>query len=204
MHSQGLLVGNQEIHIAHEPWDEKYHGKKSEQPDKAKEGRKYYNHICQSPITEKEAYDLSRNVAYEQATGSFRKGEDMRICQNRHAPCYNALEAAYRENMPLNRVDINILLVCRQAYLEANPILWNTNVWSFHCQKHWIEWYSKRHATHRKELKKVHFGMELMSGYSPYRFESVAKYQGPWKELYINIDLNYGYSRSFCKLSTIH
>lgn len=56
------------------------------------------------PITghRNEAYELSKSAEYDKTASSFKDGEDMRLCENRHAACDSALRGADREHLPPN------------------------------------------------------------------------------------------------------
>ena len=85
--------------------------------------------VCQSHTTEREAYNLSKSEEYDRAAASFRAGEDLRFSRNRHAACYQELKEAEADSkhLPRHRVNVDVLTACRQAYVEASPILWSTN-----------------------------------------------------------------------------
>jgi hypothetical protein len=94
--------------------------------------------IYQAVITEGKAYELSQSADYEQAAGSFKKGEDVRCCKNCHAACYVAFNSEM--GMPSTTLDLRLLRVCRQVYMEANPVLWGTNTWALHDRGSWVGW----------------------------------------------------------------
>jgi hypothetical protein len=153
------------------------------------DGRRHLlNTICQSSITEREAYELSKSAEYDKASSSMNSGEDMRVCQNRHADCYKALRGKDRENLPPNRLDINILLVCRQAYVEANPILWSTNTWSFDRLGAWRQWRSHRNSLQRRLIKKVHLALNVILEEN-IRKTDIQLFK-VWEELHIDITAN--------------
>jgi len=80
------------------------------------------------------------------------------LCGDRHAACYAELIAANNcENtLTPSGLDVSTLTVCRQVYVDANPILWGTNTWSFHMSSAWRLWLENRNAIQRRLLRKVH------------------------------------------------
>lgn len=89
---------------------------------------RFFHTICESPVTEMQAYVLSRDESYEnkvKRNGTTSPGRDMRHCNHRHAECYDALRAG-----STTRLHIGLLSVCRQTYMESIRFLWGTNTWS--------------------------------------------------------------------------
>ncbi|CZR64417.1 uncharacterized protein PAC_14315 [Phialocephala subalpina] len=85
----------------------------------------WFHTICESTTTERETYELSKSEGYDKSAIEMKEGEDIRFCSNRHAACYKALGDADRHNHPPNKLDIDILGVCPQAYDEASAILYD-------------------------------------------------------------------------------
>jgi hypothetical protein len=147
--------------------------------------------ICQSPVTEKEAYELSNSAEYDKNARLLQNGADLRFCQNRHAACYSPLRAADREHLPPDRLSISLLLVCRQAYIAANPILWSTNTWGFHDIEPWRQWrqaiFLAMNYIQQQLIQKVYLGAnvvtECVDNYDISQFKI-------WDELYIDITVN--------------
>jgi hypothetical protein len=123
--------------------------------------------VCQAAITEEEAYQLSRSKDYEEAARSMKKGEDLRCCKNRHAACYRAFNS--KLDQPSITLDLRLLRVCRQVYVEASPVLWGTNTWAFHDGSSWKGWRLigdenpfGLNATQRGMIKAVHLAPNLL------------------------------------------
>ncbi|KAE9374287.1 hypothetical protein N431DRAFT_503178 [Stipitochalara longipes BDJ] len=153
----GYVLGHRLIHIAMTgvyPWYN-YYG------DVFKP--RLFNTRCQAPITEIQAYELSKSAEYDQT--AFKDREDLRCCDNRHAICYSELQEYKEEAPPPNRLDVSALTVCRQVYVDANPILWSTNIWSFRCKQAWNYWRFMRNAVQRRLIKKIHLGRGLIFDY---------------------------------------
>lgn len=118
--------------------------------------------------TEREAYELSKSLGSEKTSGIKAAGEYIRLCHNQHAACYAAFCLSDR---PPNRLQIDLLGVCRQAYVEENPILWGTNTWSigFHFHKrHYI-----RTPNQKCLINKVHFETDSIKPF-PHRISVTA------------------------------
>lgn len=76
-------------------------------------------------------------------------GPDMRLSRDRHAKryrCYHHKSSPYHtfqepaqesyqadsgKRVERKKVHLAILSVCRQAYVEVNPIFWGSTTWSF-------------------------------------------------------------------------
>jgi hypothetical protein len=89
----------------------------------------------------------------------------MRLCGNRHRAC--ELELANRPleiTLPPNRLNVGVLAVCRQVYVEVNPILWSTNTWSFEYDGTWRCWMRGRNALQKRLIKKIHFSKDPYFG----------------------------------------
>jgi hypothetical protein len=59
---------------------------------------------------------------------------------------------------------VGVLAVCRQVYVELNPILWTTNTWSFRDKGTWRYWVSGRNALQKRLIKKIHFSEDAAFG----------------------------------------
>ncbi len=135
------------------------------------------NTTCYAAITEKKAYELSQNVEYDKSATSFKAGEDMRYCRNRHVACYKDLRDAWKtnNNPPSNQLNVGALRVCRQTYVDANPILWGSNVWSFRDNITWCTWASNRNAFQRRLIKKVHLSENMVL--RPFKKASISEFK---------------------------
>jgi hypothetical protein len=111
-------------------------------------------------------------------------GLDQRVCRNRHQKCYALyddcadkpmtgmyddyiggpidLETVRRDHLPLQ-----LLRVCRQIYIEANPILWGTNTWSFTNSRPFYKFLVARNAIQRRVLGKLHLDLEPRYAWRP-------------------------------------
>lgn len=89
----------------------------------------------------------------------------MRLCGNRHRACELELVGhSTEQNLPPNRLNVGVLAVCQQVYVEVNPILWSTNTWSLERQRTWRYWMSGRNALQKRLIKKIHFSHEVAFG----------------------------------------
>lgn len=114
----------------------------------------------------------------------MKEGEDMRLCENRHSACYKALKDADRHNRPPNKLHMELLSVCRQAYIEANPILWSTTTWSPWGIGNWRTWCDLRTPLQRQLIKKVHLDTDVVRDYV--HKTSITPFAN-WKELYVSV-----------------
>lgn len=131
--------------------------------------RKLYHIICQAKCSETAAYHLSKTKPED----PYMRTRDMRVTEVRHYACVDemvAMDKARRNagyNLPFNhsppcenakkfalaklaslRRDnlmqgLGLLQTCRQIYVEANPILWQTCKWSFITEKSYEICYNK-------------------------------------------------------------
>jgi hypothetical protein len=144
----GYVLGNQLIHIGVQESYQRYTSKLIKP--------RLYNTKCQSSITERKAYELSKTLKNIQKTSIKPEEAKVLLCGDRHAACYAELIAAHNcENTP-SGLNVSALTVCRQIYVDANPILWGTNTWSFHMSSAWRLWLENRNAIQRRLLSKVH------------------------------------------------
>ncbi|KAH6716725.1 hypothetical protein BKA61DRAFT_654058 [Leptodontidium sp. MPI-SDFR-AT-0119] len=175
-HIWGYVLGFQLVHVMEERIHQNHNS-----PD-----LRLYHTVCESPVTEKQAYDLSRNESYE----TVIKGPmseiltkcDMRQCHNRHAVCYEALRHG-----PTRRLHIDLLSVCRQTYMEAIRLLWGTNTWSIDDFQSFRIFFGRRNALQRSLMKKVHLGSDIVIAFPP---RSLVLKFGMLEELYIDVTIN--------------
>ncbi|KAN0102837.1 hypothetical protein V8E51_011150 [Hyaloscypha variabilis] len=145
----GYVLGNQLIHIGLREWHQRYTSKLT--------NPHLYNTICQSSITERKAYELSKTLKNVQTTSMKPEEAKILLCGDRHAACYADIAVKSCDNtFTLRGLDVSALTVCRQVYVDANPILWATNTWSFHMSSAWRLWLENRNAIQRRLLRKVH------------------------------------------------
>jgi hypothetical protein len=89
-------------------------------------GWKFCHVVCQSKVSEDEAYDLSRSEEYEKTAKKFENQEDMRLSHSRHSSCWGHLQSVrllitQGEATPEgNKLHLEFLRTCRQAFIEAN------------------------------------------------------------------------------------
>lgn len=89
----------------------------------------------------------------------------MRVCGNRHRDCEPELVDHHTErDPPPNSLNVDVLAVCRQIYVEVNPILWSTNTWSFQSNGIWRDWMNCRNALQKRLIKKIHFSQGAAYG----------------------------------------
>lgn len=119
---------------------------------------------------------LTHNICHtgvsEQESSVISPDADMSRSSFGHADCY------YHPHFDQLKLDIDILQVCRQIYVEANPILWETTTWAFNDVSAldlflrgkpdpWWELHDPkvqgRSAVQRKHLKKLHLEIDLDS-----------------------------------------
>lgn len=102
---------------------------------------------------------------------------DVRKCRDRHAKCYDCyddclvpLYSEYDENVgkPINpdqlagnRVHLELLRVCRQTYIEANPVLWSSTLWSFTHSLAFTKFMEHRNAVQRRTMRKLHLDLDM-------------------------------------------
>jgi hypothetical protein len=140
-------------------------------------------------MTELEAYELFNSEKYDVAASTMTEEQDLRHCESRHAPCYAALkEADQEQHPPPNRLQFDILNVCRQAYTEAMHELWTTTTWSFYKGHDWTEWLNSRKVLQRKLMKDVHLAPNVI--YSGLNMNTIARFiDWRWRRLYVNISV---------------
>lgn len=102
---------------------------------------------------------------------------DTGLCRNRHADCYacydDCLDKNYvmydknvgkpidLERLRRNRMHLDILRVCRQAYIEANSVLWGSSLWSFTHSLAFSKFMEYRNAVQRREMKNMHLDLDM-------------------------------------------
>lgn len=71
------------------------------------------------------------------------------------------------ETVPLRKIRINlgILSVCRQAYIETNHFLWGTTVWSFTNSLAFGKFLANRSAIQRRHMRKIHLDLDPRYGW---------------------------------------
>lgn len=140
--------------------------------------RGFFHTVCESPTTERDAYELARNANCD-PTGP----EDMTHGRNRHAACNSIL----RRRHEFNRVQVDILSVCRHTYQEAIRVLWSTNTWSILDWQSCRAWLGRRTALQRSLIRKIHLASDIVLAFLPrslvFKFPLL-------KKLYIEITTN--------------
>lgn len=100
----------------------------------------------------------------------------------RHQKCAKAIPSKFKRWVKLsgNRLDLSILRTCHQAYIEANPILWRTNVWSFlsrYDNKIANIFLKMRSAEQRRLMKMIHVeGADAFCGIGMGTLEKFARF----------------------------
>jgi hypothetical protein len=125
--------------------------------------------VCEATVSEQEGYELFMNTRTTDIPEE-QGGLDMRLSCNRHAKCYDYCkdfrigrkdeQPSPRERLERNRIHIAILSVCRQAYVEVNPILWGSTTWSFTQGIEFYKFLGERTAIQRRFLRKLHLDIE--------------------------------------------
>jgi len=151
-----------------------------------------YHTICQASITEKEAYKLSRTQKNVQTVDSLKAEEaEVFLCGDRHATCLAELAAhASEDDLPPNGLIVNVLTVCRQVYVDANPILWGSNTWSFRQSSAWRVWLANMNAVQRRLIRKVHLSQGIIFEKMPKALLSALK---GLEELHVDIGAGESY-----------
>jgi len=106
--------------------------------------------VCQATVSPSEQAELSKSQKYHEAEG----GVDT---EKIHAECHRILKLEAEDRKPY-QINLSILRVCRQAYVETNPILWNTTTWSFSeslSGQSISSFCNHRNALQRREMRKL-------------------------------------------------
>lgn len=132
--------------------------------------------ICEAEISDREGYEMFQNSSTIDARED--EGPDMRLSRVRHAKCYRCYDNNYSRYHKFrepgqsedeakrgkcftsNRVHLAILRVCRQAYVEVNPIFWGSTTWSFVHALDFCKFMHDRNAIQRRFLRKVHLDID--------------------------------------------
>jgi hypothetical protein len=127
--------------------------------------------VYEATVSGQEGYELFMNSS----TTDIREqeGHDMRLPRNRRAKCYSYCEDFRRrrrdaqpnprERLEHNRIHLAILRVCRQAYVEVNPILWGTTTRSFIHGKGFCKFMRERATIQRHFLRNLHLEVEMLN-----------------------------------------
>lgn len=86
------------------------------------------------------------------------RDEERRVRWNRYANGRVSTSMAVEE-LPKTMLDLSLLGVCRQAYEEANVLLWTTNTFSFEKDVTFLTFINSLHSTQREKLKRLHFDL---------------------------------------------
>ncbi|KAF4637121.1 hypothetical protein G7Y89_g978 [Cudoniella acicularis] len=138
-------------------------------------GRFFYI-LCEAEVSEQDGYNLSRSEQYD--LSARRVGcTDMRLSSKRHEICYSCYDDCldappYRfadrhvggprdpHKLARKRLDIGVLRVCRQLYVEANQVLWRTTTWSFTHALAFSQFMDRRNALQRRIMRKLHLDLD--------------------------------------------
>ena len=168
----GYILGGRTIHIkfaASHRWEPDWRSRGRGKACYDFDGRFYYI-LCDAQASEQDGYELFKSEEYDAQNSSQA---DIRLSQERHAVCYSCYDdcldaTPYRfadeyvggpkdlEKLARNRIDISLLKVCRQIYVETNPILWGTTTWSFTHALAFSQFMNRRNANQRRLMKKLH------------------------------------------------
>lgn len=163
------LLGDRTIHIKFAPthrWEEKI---RCRGPARSAFKGHFTYIVCEANISEQAACDMFENGASDMKAAEKDTVMDTGLCRNRHADCYacydDCLDKNYvmydknvgkpidLERLRRNRMHLDILRVCRQAYIEANSVLWGSSLWSFTHSLAFSKFMEYRNAVQRREMK---------------------------------------------------
>lgn len=176
------LLGDQTIHIHFSPsyrpdfTDGNGRRRRDHRPPNVDSEGTFNYVICQAEISDREAYEMFQNSS----TMDSREdgGPDMRLSRDRHAKCYRCYannfsyyhrflepgqhgdEAKRSKFLASDRVHLAILRVCRQAYVEVNPIFWGSTTWSFVHALDFCRFMHERNTIQRRFLRKLHLDID--------------------------------------------
>lgn len=165
--------------------------------------------ICDAETSESEAQSLFRSEEYDGRVVNQHGSLDQRICRHRHQKCYARYNDCVDrplwgydedvggpidlEGLRCNRLPLQLLRVCRQMYIETNPVLWRTNIWSFTHSRTCYKFLASRNAVQRRVFAKIH--LDLDPRYSWKRDN--------WAHWWFCV-LNRSLLKKFSAVSTIH
>lgn len=174
----GYVLGNRTLHIkfaASHRWEPDWRCRGRGQACYNFSGRFSYI-VCEAEVSEQDGYLLSKCEDYElsaRGVGCI----DMRLSSQRHAACYSCYDDCLdappyrfgdqhvggpkdRHKLAKNRIDISVLRVCRQVYVEANRMLWRTTTWSFTHALAFSHFMDGRNAVQKRLMRKLHLDLD--------------------------------------------
>ena len=135
--------------------------------------------VCQANISEQAACELSKSGESDMKAAEKDTRMDTRLCRNRDVDCYSCYEDCLDkrygmydtdvgkpidlERLRKNRMYLDILCVCRQAYIEANPVLRGSTLLSFTHVLAFTKFMKFRNAVQRREMKNLHLSRHALS-----------------------------------------
>ena len=143
--------------------------------------------------------NATRVIGFSEITDIRQKERKLHLQRNPHHFCEeytegmrNATLPMYNENKALDHVlQVNILRVCRQIYIEANPVLWSTNTWALNNYVDFTWFMADRTGAQKASIK------GLLLDLSPNSVYARSQFSGP------NPTAN-GIMASFVSLRTLH
>jgi hypothetical protein len=174
----GYVLGNCTVHIkfaASHRWEPDWQSRGRGQACYNFTGRFFYI-LCEAAASEQDGYRLSRSADYDLSAQGV-DCDDIRLSSKRHAACYSCYDdcldaPAYRfadryvggpkdpQRLAQARISISVLRVCRQAYVEANQVLWRTTTWSFTHALAFSQFMDRRNAVQRRLMRKLHLDLD--------------------------------------------
>ena len=127
-------------------------------------------------MSEQDGYNLSRSEQYDLSARQVGC-TDMRLSSKRHETCYSCYDDCLDappycfadryvggprdpHKLARKRLDIGVLRVCRQLYIEANQVLWRTTTWSFTHALAFSQFMDRRNALQRRLMRKLHLDLD--------------------------------------------
>jgi hypothetical protein len=150
----GYVLGHQTVHIHSKPHKFVYGQYPVKDPGLS-------HCICEADLSEHAAYELSKIAVGEQSD----QGSRFQV-HTRHSKCQGIwqLSTGSATKQPQKTLDLDLLLVCRQIYIEANPILWSTTTWSFQRYDAWRSFIQgrKNNTIQRHTLRRLHLDENMI------------------------------------------
>jgi hypothetical protein len=91
----------------------------------------------------------------------LKDGGDLRLCGSRHLMCKKRVfDYSLVPQVPQEyKLDLRFFRACRQAYIEASPILWKSTTWSFFNESSLYTFLKARTGVQRWHMRKLHLGI---------------------------------------------
>jgi len=120
--------------------------------------------VCTSRHTELQRFETWKGytkarAAAEEAKSPGKKTKCLDACHHSCLP--KLVDIAHADDQQLEVLRLNILRTCRQLYVEANPLLWQTNTFSFDQGQDFKLFVQGRNTLPKRLLRKVRIDMRL-------------------------------------------